>query len=57
MAIVSSKRKKQAKKFALISSLGLALSVAVYYFIGPDLGIFLAVVSMGIPSIVNLVDD
>ena len=51
------KRKKNAKKFALMSVSGFALSSVVYFFFDQNLGIFLSIFSSSIPSIVNLIDD
>ncbi len=51
------KRKKNAKRVAVISGTGFSVSALFYIFGDPQLGIFLAVVFSAIPSLVNLVDD
>ncbi len=51
------KRKINAKRFALISIMGLSVSFVLFFFTNKELGIFAAIISSSLSSLANLVDD
>ena len=50
-------RKSNARIFVTIATLGFIASLILYFLVSSDAGLFAAIISSTIPSVVNLIDD
>jgi len=57
MPIISNVRRKQAKKYSILTVCGLLTGICLFLFVSRDVGLLTAIVSSAIPSTINLIDD